>query len=240
MTNVEKSRILIIDDEPDEVGRRIDVELDNLGLVNRVTASVIHPQAVELSDLESADLVLVDYKLENWSERDTQLVSLKPETGMALAVLLREQVDRSENDRLTAFALHTAHLNEIQGRLPSTTAQHVLAHLNNLEWVFAKADSRRLDQMVLLTEAVRQLPKDWPSDSNKAASEVRRLLGLDDNMKSFERCWARCTGLQGADTRIDCRQTRNSVHSMASPSSLAVSLFSVGGTLGCGTAANFH
>ena len=189
MTNVEKSYILIIDDEPDEVGLQINLGLANLGLADRATARAIHPQNVEISDLEGADLVLVDYRLESWSERDAQSVSLKPATGMALAVVLREQVDRLENDRLTAFALHTAHLTEIQGRIPSTTAQHVLARLNNLEWVFAKADSRRLDQMVLLTEAVRQLPKDWPSDSNKAASEVKRLLGLDDNVKSLDRCW---------------------------------------------------
>ena len=184
MTNIEKPSILIIDDEPDELGSQV-----NLELAERAAASVIHPQAVELTDLESADLVLVDYKLENWSERDVQSVSLKPATGIALAVVLREQVDRSQNDRLTAFALHTAHLDDMRGRIPRTTAQHVLARLNNVEWVFTKTEERRYDQTVFLANAVRGLPSQWPKDSNDSTSTVRQLLAIDADADSFERCW---------------------------------------------------
>ena len=184
MTNIEKPFILIIDDEPDNLDSQV-----NLGLADRATAHVIHPQDVEISDLESADLVLVDYRLGSWSERDAQPLPLKPATGMALAVVLREQIDQSEKNRLTAFSLHTGHLDDIKGRLPPATAQHVLARLNNLEWVFTKTEERRYDQMVFLARAVRQLPRDWPSDAKASKSAAKHLLNLNDNMKSLDRCW---------------------------------------------------
>lgn len=184
MTSMKKPSILIVDDKADELGPQV-----NLGLAGRARALVIHPQAVEISDLESADLVLVDYLLDSWLERDAQPVSLRPATGMALAVVLREQMDRSQNGRLTAFSLHTGHLDDIKGRLPPATAQHVLARLNNLEWVFTKTEESRYDQMVCLADAVGQLPRDWPSNSNASISAAKHLLGLENNIKSLDRCW---------------------------------------------------
>lgn len=184
MTQYEKTPILIIDDKPDEVRNQVA-----LGLGDQVETLVVHPSEVEMSQLEDSNLVLIDYRLEEWSERDAQSVSLKPATGLALAVVLREQVDRSQKDKLTAFALHTGHLDDIQGRLPSATAQHVLARMSNLEWVFSKKERRRYQQMILLANAVQQLPKNWPSKSAASISEVRRLLGMDGSFGSFERCW---------------------------------------------------
>ena len=184
MMKIEKPSILVIDDESDNLGSQID-----LGLADRATASAIHPRDVEMSDLKNADLVLVDYRLDSWPERDAQSVSLNPATGMALAVVLREQVDRSQEGKLTAFALHTGRLGEIQGRFSSATAQHVLARLNNLEWVFSKSESRRYEQMVLLADAIRQLPSQWPGDSYGSTSVVRQLLAMEENDEPFERCW---------------------------------------------------
>ena len=181
---IEKPSILVIDDESGDLRFQLD-----LGLADRVTANVIHPRDVEMSDLESADLVLVDYRLDSWPERDEQPVSLSPATGSALAVVLREQVDRSQEGKLTAFALHTGRLGEIQGRFSSATAQHVLARLNNLEWVFPKSERGRYEQMVLLAVAVRQLPNQWPEDSDGSTSMVRQLLAMDENDETFERCW---------------------------------------------------
>ena len=184
MTKIKKPSILVIDDESDKLGSQVD-----LGLADHATACVIHPQDVEMSDLKSADLILVDYRLDSWPERDAQSVSLNPATGMALAVVLREQVDQSQEDRLTAFALHTGHLGDIQGRFSSATAQHVLARLNNLEWVFPKSESRRYKQMVLLAKAVQQLPSQWPKGSDDSPSMVKQLLAMDEDADSFERCW---------------------------------------------------
>lgn len=182
MKNIEKPSILVIDDEPDELEPRVAAGLDN-----RATSWVIHPQNVKRKHLKDADLVLVDYRLEDWSERDVlSTISLQPVNGMSLTVVLREQVDQSEKDKLTAFALHTGHIEDIQGRLPLATAQHVRAQLNNLEWVFMKNESHRYDQMLLLADAVRELPGQWSKDSD---SRVQQLLDMDKDDESFERCW---------------------------------------------------
>ena len=123
MKNIEKPYILVIDDEPGELEPQVALELNG-----RATNRVIHPQEVEEPNLNNADLVLVDYRLEDWSERDVlSTISLQPANGMSLAVVLREQVDQNEKGKLTAFALHTGHIEDIQGRLPLSTAQHVRA-----------------------------------------------------------------------------------------------------------------
>ena len=178
--NIEKPSILVIDDNPD----LIDIELGD-----RATTYVIHPQDVERSDLENVDLVLIDYALEYWSERDNlSTISLQPANGMALAVVLREQVDQNEKDKLTAFALHTAYLGDIKGRFSPATAQHVLARLNNLEWIFPKKDPLNYySQIFILAKAVRDLPGQWSEDSD---SMVQRLLAMDKGDDSFERCWS--------------------------------------------------
>ena len=192
MTNIEKPFILVIDDEPEELVAQVALEFNG-----RATAQVKHPQDVELSDLNNADLVLVDYVLENWPERDVlSSISLQPANGMALAVVLREQADKNKRGKLTAFALHTGHLGDIQGRFPVETAQHVLARLNNLEWVFPKMDSNsyrqvpnRYSQMLLLANAVRQIPNQWSQDSFDSTEMVKQLLAMDEEGDSFERCW---------------------------------------------------
>ncbi|MDE2800088.1 MAG: hypothetical protein OXI94_15605 [Gemmatimonadota bacterium] len=182
MKNIDKPSILIIDDEPDKLRDQVALDVKDLAVNN-----VFHPQDIDISDLNNADLVLVDYRLEDWSERDDlSIISLQPANGMALAVVLREQVDQNEKDKLTAFALHTAHLGDIQGRFSPETAQHVLARLNNLEWIFQKTNPNRYSQILLLAEAVRRLPGQWSEDSN---SMVQQLLAMDKDDESFERCW---------------------------------------------------
>ena len=182
MKNIDKPSILIIDDEPDKLRDQVALDVKDLAVNN-----VLHPQDIDISDLNNADLVLVDYRLEDWSERDDlSTISLQPANGMALAVVLREQVDQNEKDKLTAFALHTAHLGDIQGRFSPETAQHVLARLNNLEWIFQKTNPNRYSQMLLLAEAVRRLPRQWSEDSDLM---VQQLLDMDKDDDSFERCW---------------------------------------------------
>ena len=184
MSLADRLSILIVDDEPDRLSDQVALEL-----TGDVTGKVVHPNRISMSDLNGADLVLVDYRLDRWTERDAvSSISLRPATGLALAVLLREQVDQLTKNRLVGFALHTGHLSAIQGRLLPAAAHHVLARLNNLEWVFSKADSRRYEQMGLLAGAVRRLPQDWPSEADHATSTVRGLVDLDET-ESSERCW---------------------------------------------------
>ena len=180
-----QSSILVIDDNPDALTTNFEIEVSD-----RAQTTVIHPQEIELEDLRNADLVLVDFLLEDWAERDSlSTISLQPTTGMALAAILREYVDESTTSKLTAFALHTAHLGDLQGRLPPETAQHVLANLNNLEWVFSKTDPDRYGQMVILANALKQLPDHWPNDQVNADKKVRELLGIGRNTLGNSRCW---------------------------------------------------
>ncbi len=195
---MEKPSILVIDDKEQ------DSQATALGLGDRATTTIVHPQDVETSQLENADLVLVDYQLDLWPDRDAQPASLRPTTGMALASVLREQVDLSESSRLTAFALLTGHLKDIRGRLPSETAQHVLARMNNLEWVFSKGENGRHHKMQLLARAVRQLPRNWPSAPEQSDATVRRLLGIKKKRTWFDRCWGDV---------LDCRVPANELTS---------------------------
>ena len=182
-----KTFMLVIDDEPDMLRSALATQWSD-----RMNFEVLHPADVEHQHLMMADLVLVDYKLEHWDERDSvDTVSCRPENGLALAALLREHVDRSSKGRLTSFALHTAHLNEAQGRLglAEASARHVVARFNNLEWVFQKTDENRYKQMPLLADATRMLPTTWPTDRDKSASLARKLLNMDEATTWFNRCW---------------------------------------------------
>ena len=182
-----KSVVLVVDDQPDDLRATVAV-----GLADRVEFDLVHPSEVKYDQVAAADLVLVDYQLDNWRDRDRlEMISVKPQTGLALATVLRECVDRKVGIPPTAFALHTAHLTEAQGRLSlaDASARHVLARLNNLEWVFPKTDPQRYDQMVLLAGAVRQLPS-WPGEGDRSSFEsVGELLRMDGEADWFHRCW---------------------------------------------------
>lgn len=186
--------VLIVDDLPDTVRSEMEYVFED-----RADVEVLHPSDIDVVDLERAHLVLVDYKLEEWSERDRQDPPFQIQTGLALATVLRELVDQRparpggtpQATHGAAFALHTARLDEAKSRirLPSPSARHVLARLNNLEWVFEKQDSRRAHQMLELAHATRELPVEWPSDHRDSESQAERLLGLSEDVNWHERCW---------------------------------------------------
>lgn len=179
--------VLVIDDKPHML-RNVAATQESA----RADFEVVHPSEVERQHLEQADLVLVDYRLEEWDQRDTlKYIACQPENGLALAAVLREQADRFSQGRPISFALHTAHLREAQGRLAlaEASARHVVARFNNLEWVFPKTDARRYDQMLLLANATRQLPLTWPADSEVSAVRARTLLNMDEDVSWFSRCW---------------------------------------------------
>lgn len=185
MNAVTKPNVLFVDDYPEEHQSEIAV-----GLKGKAEYEVLHPQAVDLKCLTRADLVLVDARLENWTERDAQSsIALQPSTGMALAVLLREHLDLKEKAQLTAFALHTGHLDQIRGRIPAASAPNVVARLNNLEWVFSKTETRRFEKMLILANAVRALPSEWPECEEESKAKLQSLLAMSEDETWFDRCW---------------------------------------------------
>ncbi len=183
-----RATILVVDDHPDELRGQLSLALDG-----RAHVKVRHPQDIERSDLTKAHLVLMDYRLDDWAERDCQHVPFNVRTGMALAGILREIADTETFDRPTAFALHTAHLRDASGRIRGPHSSHVVARLNNLEWVFEKGGSGQAAEQYYgayrLAKAVRCLQGDWPVTSQASEARTRDLLRLNDDTEWSCRAW---------------------------------------------------
>ncbi|MDE2795172.1 MAG: hypothetical protein OXL34_10175 [Gemmatimonadota bacterium] len=179
-----KPVILVVDDEADELRSGLE-----LRLADEAELMVRHPQSVEPEDLGKAHLVLMDYRLEDWPEREVQPAAFNIRTGLALATVLREAADERANGHLTAVALHTGHLGDVSGRIRPPYSRHVVARLNNLEWVFEKSDPDRFQGVVQLACAAQGLARDWPVNPSASEARARELLKLDDEDGWAERAW---------------------------------------------------
>ncbi len=152
----------------------------------------MHPNDVQIDDLRWADVVLMDQRLKHWPERDSlETIGLQPMCGVALAAVYREHVDSlGDAGGLTAFAVHSAHLADLAGRLPPECATHVIARMNNIEWAFSKTDPELSSKVAALGYAVRRMPEKWPDQVGEAsASLAKKLLGLVAEKKWNERAW---------------------------------------------------
>lgn len=187
-TESDVPQVLIVDDEPDTVSPLL---IDASGFQHQV----IPPGDVTEADLYRSDVVLVDYQLDVWPERDEVFqVSLKPADGVALAAVLRSQIQIEGQERPVAFALHAADLDQLGGGLGTASREHVIAHAHNLEWAFRKQDREggvpRLSQIRSLAEAVRDLPESWPGNRPaEIRALVERILSLSDGVRWQRRAW---------------------------------------------------
>lgn len=187
MTMKRSNRILVIDDEPGGMEEGV-----RLGLGERGAVEVVHPQDVTIESLAQAHVVLVDYALDHWHERDAiTTIGLKPRTGFSLSAILREHSEAvAERRRITAFAIHSGHLDELKGHLPAASSQQVIARLHNLEWFFPKGSSEVYSQVIILAEAVRALPYQWQAEDVESLEDKwRQFLGLDEAMPWVARAW---------------------------------------------------
>jgi hypothetical protein len=171
-------KILLIDDEPNRT-LLLPLETDGLAEIHEA-----HPNDVELEDILDADLVLVDYGLDNWPERENlSQLSLRPPDGLALAALLRRHAHKDENASPVAFAIFTQQIDAVARPLPPETRPHALAALANLDWVFAKGnpgDAHTLNQIASLAQAVTRLPERWPTGEATGTSALDQLCKLLD------------------------------------------------------------
>ncbi len=131
----------------------------------------------------------MDYRLDDWPRRSDQRAAFNIRNGLALATVFKEIADQEANGRLTAVALHTAHLTDVSGRIRAPHSRHVVAQLNNLEWVFEKSDQHRYDGVVQLARAAQSLQADWPTDPSASEARARQLLDLDGQTAWAERAW---------------------------------------------------
>ncbi len=163
------------------------------GLNRFANVRVRHPEEITQSDIIDSDLVLIDHEMNNGSQREALgCISTKPRTGGSLAAILREWVDESDApEHVTAFAVQTSNLDSIRGNLPSSTAQHVIAQRNCLEWVFSKDEPRRFEQMIILAEAMKELQFNWPATNGDSLEKLMSVLGLQDDSELTDLCWDR-------------------------------------------------
>jgi hypothetical protein len=166
--------ILIIDDQNGQTGIKSLLENSRLAHV-----TVRHPNELDDTDLQGKHLLLVDYQLDHWPERNNlDTPSLKPVDGLALAAVLRRQLRTP-----AAVAIHTGKMANLTAPLPPEHREHVIARLNNLEWVFKKAapghENSLGAQLASLAEAVSQLPPSWsPASASGPLGQLLPLLGL--------------------------------------------------------------
>ncbi len=180
--------ILAIDDQPES--------LEALRVALRpVPMRVRGPWAVDEGDLVGADLVVVDLKLPDWEERGaTGVLTTWPDNGQAVIGILRSHLERLGKTRPTSFALQSSYLDEVWGGLPPEYRAHALAHVLNLEWIFAKtaaADEVQLSrQLISLARATHTLPSAWPQGDYEATKAlVAKLLGLSTRVRWSAQAW---------------------------------------------------
>lgn len=178
MSSNELPTILIIDDHAEDEQAKFRFAETEVKPIFR------HPRDVDEVDLRHADVVLIDYVLDDWSDREeAAAISLRPLDGLALAAVLRGHAEKcAENP--TAFVLRSAHLEQLSQGYPLETRLHIIARQHNLEWVLDKNNDagQQMAQMVGLSAAVRSLPDEWPADDADATRQiVERWLALPEN-----------------------------------------------------------
>lgn len=161
--------ILIVDDDDEAQTAAVS------SIINRgIHASALHPEQVSAADVRESDLVLVDYNLKDWPERDQSAAARRPVTGISLLAVLRDLLSVS-SDRPVGFALNTTRFGDLPTVLPRPVTKHALARANNFEWVFDKSDRSDLASICSLAHACRALPDDWPDAWEETS--VRASLG---------------------------------------------------------------
>ena len=187
MTELRAPHVLFVDD--DELASQSQLQ-SALGQYN-VSARLRPPEEVLASDLNWADLVLVDYFLTNWPERDVDSVARSPQNGLAAIASMRSTLlpplaGRGEGAApppAVAFALWSGNLQEASFNLPSEVLPHVFSRENNLEWAFRRDQllaGPAGEQVALLAHAVGQLPNRWPAEQAGAETQLFAMLGLPD------------------------------------------------------------
>src|SRR5580692_8146164 len=128
MTANKSPDILLVDDQPDSVGP-LTTLIKEQGISQ---CRVLEPDEVTNDDLQAADLVLVDYQLDQWLPlvRSSPIVCIPPD-GIAVAALFRQY----SNEKMppTGYALLTGK-GQSFGQMPSERRPHVISRLSNLEW----------------------------------------------------------------------------------------------------------
>lgn len=178
-------RTLFVDDDDSSNKRAQISELASFGINGRL----LHPEEIEDEDLNWAHIVVVDYFLTHWEERNAiHSPARRPFDGIAAIASMRSSLlpDLDERGRgaplrPVAFALLSSHLSEASFDLPASVVGHVFARENGIEWAFGRSEiGTRLfgTQLADLGAAVQHLTDGLPWNADAAPNELDRLLGL--------------------------------------------------------------
>lgn len=219
-TEIDAPHVLFVDDSDQmELG-----ELRRLLQPHQVRVRLRHPEETLMVDLDWADLVVVDYFLLSWAERDDiDSVARKPCDGLAAIASMRsvllpklsERLPGTVPPRTVAFALWSSNLKEATFELPEVVLPHVFSRENNLEWAFRRDDLSQEQgnrQIALLAHAVKDLPDRWPSEPSRAEQQMLILLGLTSNNENSGDAG---TGLWRNDARDEVLNCRPPVHELS-------------------------
>jgi hypothetical protein len=178
MPTVEKPTILFVDDvieEAEPLARACEGSAATL---------VRSFDDVDAQDLQAADLVLVDFSLESWPAKNKAAeLTLRPADGLAVVEILRSHFRVSRSERPIAFGVLSGELEKLTAPFPPTRREHMVASLAKVEWAFQKG--KPIDQMcrqlISLARGVKELPRNWPHDSNVRKDEtLHALLAMPD------------------------------------------------------------
>jgi hypothetical protein len=168
--------ILLIDDQPDTVShfKTICEEFADLKIVD--------PSTVTYADLAAAQLVLVDFVLDEWKGKSAcSELALQPMDGLALTDVFKSHLRTTNNPTPIAFAVLSGELSRLTDPFPADSREHMVAQTTNLEWAFQKGKPNKAlaRQFVSLAKAVAQLPKAWPHDKLRDLQELlQKLLSI--------------------------------------------------------------
>jgi hypothetical protein len=142
--------VLLVDDKPDDEARGIAQQLQIMG----VDAESVHPADLMDDHLMKADLLLVDYELDqsNWDQSDLPLAN-QCENGWALSSTLRWKISKHDHRPTPAtIALLTNQIGDALDPFSTVDSHSVVASLNGIEWVFDKREAD-LAPIKILSEA---------------------------------------------------------------------------------------
>lgn len=175
--------ILHVDDEPDD----LRVWKEEVQSQEKIDIETCHPQDITEASLMRASLVLVDFKIERWPERDhAPSLALRPPNGLAVLATLQEKANEIDPKGVRAYALYTALIKDVAHGLAHQP--HIVARSHNLEWVFEKSGAEnpiveRARRVAELANAVESLPKDWPGEATSSATKaLHTWLALDGDL----------------------------------------------------------
>jgi hypothetical protein len=219
-TEIDVPRVLFVDDSD-----QIEIsELRRLLQPYRIQVRLRHPEETLMVDLDWADLVVVDYFLTSWSERDDiDSVARKPCDGLAAVASMRsvllpklsERLPGTVPPRTVAFALWSSNLKEATFELPEVVLPHVFSRENNLEWAFRRDDLLQEQgnrQIALLAHAVKDLPDRWPSVPSRAEQQMLTMLGFTSDNEDPGTAGA---DLWKSDARNEVLNCRPPVHELS-------------------------